>query len=109
VLHLGYTFNAYPREKVVSFFRFGAGVWAVDPVDPPATRVPSTLRENDTHYLVYSGGGFRYFLRDNLALRFAATVDFVQTSPGIANNEVEASGEIGVTFLLGGKEESASE
>ena len=110
VLRLGYTFNAYPKEKIVSFFRFGAGLWAVDPVDPPSTAgVPSTLRENDTNYLFYSGGGFRYFLRDNLALRFAATIDFVQTTPGIANNEVEATGEIGVTFLLGGKEESSSE
>ncbi len=109
VLRLGYTFNAYPKEKFVSFFRFGAGSWALNPVDPPASGVPSGLQENVSHFLVYSGGGFRYFVRDNLALRFSATIDFVQTTPGIANNEVEATGAIGVTFLLGGKEESASE
>jgi len=108
VLRVGYVFNAYPKEKIVSFFRFGTGVWSLNPVDAPSG-APSNLVENDSNFMLYSGGGFRYFLRDNLALRFSATIDFVQSTPGIANNEIEATGEFGVTFVLGGKEPSPSE
>jgi len=108
VLRVGYVFNAYPKEKIVSFFRFGTGVWSLNPVDAPSG-ASSSLVENDSYFMVYSGGGFRYFLRDNLALRFSATIDFVQSTPGLANNEIEASGEFGVTFVLGGKEPSPSE
>jgi hypothetical protein len=104
IFRLGYTFNAYPREKMVSFFRLGAGVWKLDPEEHPAAS--EALAESDSNPLIYSGGGIRYFFKPWLAARLAGTVDFIDSGDGFANAEVQATGELGVSFLLGGREEA---
>lgn len=105
ILRLGYTFNASPRPKLGSFFRIGLGVWKIDPEDNPDAS--ERLAESDSNPVIYSGGGIRYFFKPWLAGRLAGTVDFIDAGDGFANADVQATGEIGVSFLLGGHEEAA--
>ncbi|HKY33722.1 MAG TPA: outer membrane beta-barrel protein [Candidatus Polarisedimenticolia bacterium] len=102
VARLGYVFNAYPRERMVSFFRFGVGAWKIDP--EPHPRAPERISDPDNNLLLYSGGGVRFFLHDRLAVRFAATVDAVDFGDGILNPDIHASGDFGLVFLLGGRD-----
>jgi hypothetical protein len=104
IIRLGYVYNAFPREKMVSFFRLGAGIWKIDPEDhPDATE---RLAESDSNPMIYSGGGIRYFFKPWLAGRLAGTVDFIDGGDGFANADVQATGEVGVSFLFGGREEA---
>ena len=105
VLRAGYTYNAYPRSKMVSFFRIGVGRFAIDPErDPDAGK---TLQDNDARLMVYTGGGLRYFIKDWMGIRVSATFDAIDTGNGIGHLATQASGELGVIFLLGGKEAEA--
>jgi len=102
ILRAGYTYNAYPRSKMVSFFRIGLGRFAIDPErDPDAGKA---LQHNDANLMVYAGGGLRYFFNEWVGMRLSATFDAINTGNGIGHLGTQASGELGVIFLLGGKE-----
>jgi hypothetical protein len=103
MLRVGYTFNAYPREKMVSFFRLGLGIWKIDPEENP--EASDRLSESDSDLMIYSGGGVRFFIKPRLAIRLAGTVDFIDVGDGFSNPDVQATGELGVSFLLGGHED----
>jgi len=101
---LGYTYNTSHREKVGSFFRFGFGRWAIDPENVQGAS--ERLQSGDRNMMIYTGGGFRFRLTEMIGLRVAATVDFIDAFNGILNADVQATGEVGVSFLLGGRESS---
>ena len=105
IVRLGYTFNAYPREKMVSFFRIGVGVNRYDPEDHP--EASERLEDPKTDPMIYSGGGLRYFLKPWMAIRLAASVDFIDSGNGFPNADVQATGDLGLSFLFGGREEAA--
>ena len=105
MMRLGYTYNAYPKEKMVGFFRMGVGVWKIDPEEHPDA--PERLEDSQSEPMIYSGGGLRYFFKPWLALRIAATVDFIDSGSGFPNADVQATGDLGVSFLLGGRETAA--
>lgn len=100
ILRLGYTFNAYPREKLVSFFRAGLGVMALDPQEDPS--VPE--QEKDTRAMMYSGGGVRMFITERFAIRLAGTIEAIETGNGLLSGDVQATGELGAVFIIGGSE-----
>ena len=105
VLRAGYTYNAYPRKKIVSFFRVGVGRFAISPErDPDAG---SSLQDNDARLMVYTGGGVRFFLKDWMGIRVSATFDAIDNGNGAGHLATQASGELGVIFLLGGVEAEA--
>lgn len=104
IYRVGYTFNAYPRERFVSFFRAGVGMMTIDPIDP--FLAPSHLEESDRQAIIYGGGGLRYFLTDRLALKVAATLDFLDTGDTFLNPGVQTTGDFGVVYLFGGREET---
>ena len=100
ILRLGYTFNAYPREKLVSFFRAGLGIMALDPQEDP--RVPE--QDKDTRTMMYSGGGVRMFITERFAIRLAGTIEAIETGNGLLSGDVQATGELGAVFIIGGSE-----
>lgn len=102
ILRLGYLFNAYPKPKVVSFFRFGAGIFSLNPEDHK--KGPSRLEEGKTSSMIYSGGGLRWFIRPKIGIRLAASIDFVNSGRGFINGDVQAAGDLGFVFLMGGHE-----
>ncbi|HET9480351.1 MAG TPA: outer membrane beta-barrel protein [Candidatus Polarisedimenticolia bacterium] len=102
IIRAGYTYNAYPKDKWSSFFRAGLGVLKLDPEPHPMS--PERLEDSDDQYMVYSGGGARYHLGQRYAIRIAATVDFIDAGQGILNADLQATGELGFVFLLGGRE-----
>jgi len=104
VLRLGYTYNAYPRKKLVSFFRAGLGRFALGPEKDP--RAPEALESNDARIMVYAGGGARFFITNWMAVRVSATFDAIDAGHGAGHLATQGSGELGMTFLLGGKEET---
>jgi len=104
IWRLGYTYNASHREKVGSFFRFGFGRWAINPDD--VAGAPERLQSGDRNMMIYSGGGFRFHVTEMIGVRVAATVDFIDAFNGILNADVQVTGEVGVTILLGGRESS---
>lgn len=105
VLRAGYTYNAYPRKKIVSFFRLGVGRFAIDPDrDPDAG---SALESNDARFMLYTGGGVRFFITDWMGVRVSATWDVIDTGEGIGHLATQGSAELGMTFLIGGKEAEA--
>lgn len=101
-LRLGYLFNAYPKEKIVSFFRLGLGWWNIDP--EPHSAGSSQLEEGDTAFMLYSGGGVRWFVTPRVGIRLAATVDFIDRGSNYAHPDIQATGDLGVVFVLGGRE-----
>ncbi|HET6372870.1 MAG TPA: outer membrane beta-barrel protein [Candidatus Polarisedimenticolia bacterium] len=102
VLRLGYTYNAYPREKTVTFFRAGIGMMSFDPGDNIGA--PERLQSSDNNFMVYGGAGIRWFITHRLAIRVAATADFIDAFNGILNPDINATGDLGVIFLIGGRE-----
>ena len=102
VVRVGYIFNAYPKPKVVSFFRFGFGAFVLSPEDH--TSGPTRLEEGKSSFMIYSGGGFRWFVSSKVGIRLAASLDFIDASKGFANADVQATGDLGVVFLMGGHE-----
>ncbi len=101
---LGYTYNTSHREKLGSFFRFGFGRWAIDPENVHGAS--ERLQSGDRNMMIYSGGGFRFRVTEMIGVRVAATVDFIDAFNGILNADLQATGEVGVTILLGGRESS---
>lgn len=103
IIRLGYTFNSYPRENMTSAFRFGVGMVRTDP--DPAVNPSNPLSGRDTNPFIYTGGTYRYFFSDRIAMRLAATIDLISRQGGLANGDVEATGELGLVFMLGGTDE----
>jgi hypothetical protein len=106
ILRAGYTYNAYPRERVVSFFRSGIGMMALHPEDDPDPSV--RLESPDHQIMVYGGAGVRFFFNDTIALRLDGTIDFIDGPDGFAHADIQATGSVGVAFVLGGTDESPS-
>jgi len=102
VVRVGYIFNAYPKPKIVSFFRFGFGAFVLSP--EAHTSGPARLEEGKSSFMIYSGGGFRWFLSPKIGIRLAGSLDFVDSGKGFANSDVQAAGDLGVVFLMGGHE-----
>ncbi|MGH9868454.1 MAG: hypothetical protein ACREAA_09870 [Candidatus Polarisedimenticolia bacterium] len=102
IVRLGYTYNAYPREKMVSFFRLGVGVQRIDPEEN--ADASERLEDDTTDPMIYSGGGLRYFIKPWLAVRLAASVDFIDAGNGFPNADIQATGDLGLSFLMGGRE-----
>ncbi len=110
VLRLGYTYNAYPREKVISFFRFGAGFYDLDVEElEDLTDVPERLQEDESHVIVYGGGGVRFFLNNWLAVRAAGAIEAINSGNGISNSDVQGTGDLGLVIFLGGRDVTAPE
>lgn len=106
MVRLGYTFTAKRRPKLSPFLRAGIGFWSVDP--EMTTGPPGPFEEPEDNFMIYGGGGVRLFLNDRLALRFAATVDLIERGNGLLNGDVQASGDFGLIFYIGGSGDSAS-
>jgi hypothetical protein len=102
ILRTGYVFNAYPSQKIVSFFRFGMGLWNQDVEDH--TGGPSRLQDDDTNFMLYSGGGARFFMTSWMAVRFAGAIDLIAIEHGLLNGDSELSFDLGLSFLFGGRE-----
>ena len=104
ILRAGYTYNAYPRERVVSFFRSGFGTMALHPEnDPDASE---RLASADHQLMFYGGAGVRFFFNDKIALRLDGTIDFIDGPEGFAHADIQATGSVGVSFVLGGVDEN---
>ena len=103
-LRAGYVFNAFPKPKVVSFFRLGLGVWSIDPEPHKAGGSASRLDEGDTSVMLYSGGGFRFFITDRVAIRVAGSVDYIDAGNGLNHGDIQGSGDLGFVFMMGGRE-----
>ena len=103
-LRLGYTFNAYPKPKVVSCFRIGAGVWVIAPESHVGG--PDRLEDGDSNLLVYTGGAFRWYFHPRVGIRMGASIDFIDAGQGFTHPDVQATGDFGVVFLMGGREET---
>jgi len=104
ILRAGYTYNAYPRERIVSFFRAGIGVMSLHPEPDP--EAPDRLQDDDNQLMAYGGAGIRFFFNDTIALRIDGTVDFLDGGEGFAHADVQAAAGIGVIMVLGGTDES---
>jgi hypothetical protein len=118
IFRVGYTYNAYPKEKMVSLFRIGVGRWAIDPdrvpphVDPNGVKhvvKVSAPEDNDQHFLFYLGGGVRFFIKEWLAIRVAGSFDVINTTGGIGKSDTQGTGDVGLVFLFGGRETPAEE
>lgn len=102
IWRFGYTYNAYPKPKVVSFFRLGAGLWNSKPDDHLGG--PTPLQDSHNDFFVYAGGGVRFFVNDLIAIRLAGSVDLIAATNTILNSDTQATGELGVVFVFGGHE-----
>jgi len=102
VLRIGYVFNAQSKPKIVSFFRLGLGIWSIDP--EPSPNPPPRLEEGDTSPMIYTGGGFRFFMTERLAIRVAGSFDYIDAGNGLAHGDVQATADLGFTFTMGGRE-----
>jgi hypothetical protein len=106
MIRAGYIFNAQPKQHSTSFFRVGVGRWKIDPQDLPPNP-PSRLAEPHTGTMIYSGGGWRVQIWRFLSFRISGTIDLVDYGDGFLKADVQATGEAGLVFLIGGR--SASE
>lgn len=104
VFRVGYTYNAYPRERFVSFFRSGIGVMAIHPEDDPDAS--DDLDSSDHQIMIYGGAGLRIFFNDKLAFRIDGSLDFVDSGDGITHPDVQATGGMGLVIVLGGTDET---
>jgi len=104
ILRAGYTYNAYPRERFVSFFRAGVGMMSLHPEDDPDAS--SRLNSSDHQLMAYGGAGLRIFFNDMIAFRIDGTVDFVESGDGFAHADVQATGGMGIVVVLGGTDET---
>jgi len=102
ILRVGYTFNAYPKQRAVSFFRIGTGVYVVNPAEHP--QASSRLDHSETKWMLYTGGGIKFFFNESLALRFSLTADLADAGAGAAHPDVHAAGDIGLVVVIGGRE-----
>ncbi len=100
ILRAGYVFNAYQGDKVVSFFRFGTGLWNQDV--EPHTGGPSRLKDDDTNLMMYSGGGARYFFAPRVAFRIGFAFDLIAIEHGLLNGDSQLTFDVGFSVLLGG-------
>lgn len=104
ILRAGYTYNAYPRERFVSFFRSGIGMMSLHPEEDPDAS--SRLDSADHQIMFYGGAGLRIFFNDTIAFRIDGTIDFIDGGEGFAHADVQASGGVGVVIVLGGSDEA---
>lgn len=81
-------YHFFPQNRLVPFLAAGIGGITLDP----------DAGTSDSDFLVNYGGGVKYFLNDNIALR--ADIRHVIPFDDIQNNLLYT---IGVTFLFGGK------
>jgi hypothetical protein len=102
IIRFGYTYNAYPKEKIVSFFRLGAGIFKLDPEENAAA--PERLESSENNPMIYSGGGIRLFIKPWIAVRVAGSVDFIDAGDGFANADVQGTADFGLSFVFGGRE-----
>ncbi len=105
ILRAGYTYNAYPRERWVSFFRSGIGTMALHPEDDPDAS-GGDLESTDHQLMIYGGAGLRIFFNDMIAFRIDGTIDFIDGGDGFAHADVQATGGMGVVVVLGGTDEA---
>ncbi len=104
ILRIGYVYNAFPTEKRVSFFRAGAGIQSIQPEEFTGSgSISDRLKEDSDDLVIYAGGGIRWFLNQRFAIRLAGSLDFVDAGEdGITGPDIQATADLGVSFLLGG-------
>lgn len=101
IFRFGYTYNAYPREKIVSFLRAGVGTWIIHP--EKSANAPDPLQQSDHRPLIYAGGGVRLFINDTIAIRIDGSIDAIDRD-GFFTPDINGTAGVGVVFLLGGHE-----
>lgn len=100
IFRLGYTFNSYPKEKRVSFFRAGFGILQTD-VSVVTSDTPDDLEDPGDDFFFYGGGGYRWFINRKLAIRLAGSLDFIEGDDGFKNALIQGTMDFGVVYLFG--------
>ncbi len=99
IIRAGYTFNTYPKEKRVAFFRAGIGLLQLDVSEAPGT--PDNLEDPDDEVFFYGGGGYRWFINRKWAVRLAGTLDFLEGDDGYKDVQIQGTMDLGVVYLFG--------
>lgn len=100
IFRLGYTFNSYPKERRVSFFRAGFGLFKIDAPEVTSD-TPDDLEDPGDDFFFYGGGGYRWFINRKLAVRLAGSIDFIEGDDGFKNAWIQGTMDIGIVYLFG--------